>query len=492
MRKFYHYALMGAVFFAFSGCDQASTKNTFKVVKQGQKPNVLFIAVDDLNDWTGYLGGNPQSRTPNIDKLANDGIYFTRAYTASPLCNPSRVSVLTGIHPTTTGIYQQAQILRDYHPDAVLLPQHFRDNGYYTLGSGKLTHGRDIDEKSFHEYEPSDHQRFDDPQPERRNFNGLKSALFDWGVLPVEDEEMSDAQTVAWIEKQLDRDFDKPFFMNVGLYRPHLPWYVPQKYFDRVPALADIQLPKTRDDDLTDIPSVAFDLQEKATHETHDAIVTARQWKPAVRSYLASIAFTDEMVGRVLTALEHSPYANNTIVVFWSDHGIHLGEKKHWRKSTLWEESLRVPLIIKVPRALVAELPEGTDNDLFSERVVSLVDLYPTLIQLCQLDSIQGLQGHSLVPLLQDPVADWPHVALSSYRKGNTSVRSERWHYIRYADGAEELYDHERDPDEFDNLANQTRFASILEQHRAQLPAQQADEAVLKGKGSANKDEGEF
>lgn len=476
--------MVAPAFLLLSACDSSPP------LKQGQKPNVLFIAVDDLNDWTGYLGGNPQSRTPNIDKLATEGIYFTHAYTASPSCNPSRASVVTGMLPTSTGIYHQAQILRDYYPDVEVLPQHFKNSGYYTLGSGKLTHGRNIDEKSFHEYEPADHQRFDDPQPERRNFNGLQTGLFDWGVLPVEDKDMSDVQTVEWIEKQLGRHFDKPFFMSVGLYRPHLPWYVPQKYFDRVPALADIQLPLTRVDDLADIPLVAFDLKDQATQQAmHETIVTHEQWKPAVRSYLASIAFTDEMVGRLLTALEHSAYANNTIVVFWSDHGIHLGEKQHWRKWTLWEESLRVPLIIKVPKALVPALPEGTDRDVFSDRVVSLVDIYPTLVELCQLDSVNGLQGHSLLPLLQNPALVWDHVALSSYRKGNVSVRSQRWHYIHYADGSEELYDHDKDPDEFDNLAAKTAFASVLQQHRALLPVTEADEPVA---GADTRDNSEF
>lgn len=477
MRKFYHAVLIAVISLAVIGCDGASTKNTAKTAKQGSKPNVLFIAVDDLNDWTGYLGGNPQSKTPHIDKLAKDGVYFTRAYTASPSCNPSRVSVVTGQLPTTTGIYHQAQILRDYYPDAVILPQYFKNNGYYTLGSGKLTHGRNIDEKSFDQYEPTDHQRFDDPQPERRNFNGLHTGLFDWGVLPVEDKDMSDVQTVTWIEKQLQRSFDKPFFMSVGLYRPHLPWYVPQKYFDRVPALADIQLPETRDDDLADVPPIAFDLKDKTTQQaTHDAIVQHGQWKPAVRAYLASIAFTDEMVGRLLTALEHSAYADNTIVVLWSDHGIHLGEKQHWRKWTLWEESLRVPLIIKVPKALVPALPEGTETPAFSERVVSLVDIYPTLVQLCGLDAVKGLQGQSLLPLLQNPAQEWQHVALSSYRKGNVSVRSERWRYIHYADGSEELYDHDKDPNEFTNLAGKPAFQAVLQQHRAALPAVEADE----------------
>ncbi len=460
-----------------SACDKSSV-TLFNKVKQGDKPNVLFIAVDDLNDWTGFLGGNPQSRTPNLDQLAKEGIYFTHAYTAAPSCNPSRVSLLTGVHPTTTGIYQQSQILRDYFPNIEILPQHFKNSGYYTLGSGKIAHGRNIDEPSWDQYEPTDHQRFDDPQPERRNFNGLNTGLFDWGVLPVEDKDMSDVQTVEWIEKQLTRKFDKPFFMGVGLYRPHLPWYVPQKYFDRVPVLEDIVLPETRENDLDDIPPVAFDLKDEATQVSmHRNIVEHQQWKPAVRSYLASIQFTDEMVGRLMTALAHSPYADNTIVVLWSDHGIHLGQKQHWRKWTLWEESLHVPLIIKVPKALVAELPKGTDDDVSSDRVVSLLDIYPTLIQLCHLDTVKGLQGNSLLPLLQNPEMEWNHVALSSYRKGNISVRSQRWHYIHYADGSEELYDHDKDPHEFTNLAKQVGFEKILQEHRAQLPVTEADEA---------------
>jgi arylsulfatase A-like enzyme len=456
-----------------AACD-ASTSEP----KQGDKPNVLFIAIDDMNDWVGFLGVNPQAHTPNLDKLAADGMMFTHAYTAAPSCNPSRVAVLTSLHPTTTGIYENAQLFRKYLPQAMTLPEHFRQSGYYTLGSGKIAHGRNVDAPSWNEYEPADHQRFDDPQPERRNFNGLHTGLVDWGVLPVEDKDMSDTQTVEWIEKQLaTRHFDKPFFMGVGLFRPHLPWYVPQKYFDRVPALVDIQLPETREDDLDDIPPIAFDLKEGATHDTlHNMIVAHQQWKPAVRSYLASMAFTDEMVGRVLQALAKSPYANNTIVVLWSDHGIHLGEKKHWRKWTLWEESLRVPFVIKVPPALVAELPQGTSSHVASNRVVSLMDIFPTLVQLCHLPAVPAVQGRSLLPLLQKPDAEWPYMALSSYRKGNLSVRSERWHYIHYADGSEELYDHEKDPHEFDNLARKPGYEDILRQHRARLPKTEVDE----------------
>ena len=444
--------------------------SVFATVKQGDKPNVLFIAVDDLNDWVGYLGGHPQTQTPNIDALAHEGFYFSNAFTPAPVCGPARTAILTGRYPSSTGVYNQAQWYRLYYPTLVTLPQAFMANGYYVLGSGKIFHGSAIEGATWHEYAPADRTRFVDPQPERLNLNGLNGGLTDWGVLPHPEAETSDAQTVAWAKQQLQRKFNKPFFMAVGIYRPHMPLYVPQEYFDKFP-LDSIQLPVVRDDDLDDLSPASFEWKGAS----HEAIVAHQQWKPAVRAYLASINFADKQIGEVLQALKHSPYADNTIVVLWSDNGMHLGQKKHWAKWTLWDESLRIPFILKVPPQVSPALPQGALQQ-HTTSPVSLVDIYPTLLQLCGLHLQPQLEGESLLPLLQNPVQHSGRKVLSTFRRNSHSLRSEQWRYIHYADGFEELYDIIKDPHEFDNLARKPQYQAVLGEFRKALPAVNADE----------------
>jgi len=281
-----------------------------------KRPNVLFMAVDDLNDWTGCLGGHPQARTPNLDRLAEKGVLFTNAHCAAPACNPSRAALMTGIRPSTSGVYHNNQpwrkspVLRD----AVTLPQHFMSHGYRAMGSGKIYHGSFPDPPSWHEYWPSKVvNKPPDPMPETRPLNGIpKTSHFDWGPVDAKKEEMGDWQVADWVIGQLDKKHDDPFFLACGFFRPHLPWYAPSTYFEAFP-LDSVKLPNVKDDDLEDVPEMG---KKMARPEGDHARVTAHnQWKRAVQGYLASILFVDECIGRVVDALEKSPYRDNTILV---------------------------------------------------------------------------------------------------------------------------------------------------------------------------------
>ena len=425
--------------------------------------NVLFIAVDDLNDWIGCLGGHPDVKTPNIDRLAAKGMLFTKAYCAAPSCNPSRASLMTGIRPSTSGVYENRQPMRQSSvlKDAVTMPSHFAAHGYRVVGGGKIFHGSFPDPASWQEYFPSQEKNQPpNPLPEGRPVNGMpRTAHFDWGPVPVADSEMGDSKTVDWAMKELNEKHDKPFFLACGIYRPHLPWYVPQKYFEMYPA-DKITLPAVKDDDLDDVPAVGKHLAIRSGD--HKKVIEYGQWRKAVQGYLASISFADACVGRLLDALDRSPHASNTIVVLWSDHGWSLGEKLHWRKFALWEEATRNVLIMSVPGMTKA----GSK----CARTVDSMHIYPTMIELCGLSPKKELEGKSFVSLLQSPAAKWDLPAITTYERNNHSVRSERWRYIRYHDGGEELYDHSNDDLEWNNLAGKPEFSQVKEEHARWLP----------------------
>ena len=328
------------------------------------RPNVLFIAVDDLNDWIGCLGGHPQTRTPNIDRLAESGVLFTNAHCAAPACNPSRTAIFTGVSPHVSGMYDNGQSMRDVLPDSVLMPKHFSNHGYWSAGSGKLLHYF-IEPASWDEYFPK--KESDNPfprtlYPEQRPLSLPRGGPWqyvetDWGPLDATDEEFGGDWLVSkWIGEQLSREHDRPFFLACGIYRPHEPWFVPKKYFELFP-LDEIQLPPGyREDDLADVPKIG---QRAARNRYFAHIQEEGQWKQGIQGYLASIAFADAMVGRVIDALEQGPHSDNTIVVLWSDHGWQLGEKEHWQKFTPWRAVTRVPLIVRVPNE-TSGLPHGT------------------------------------------------------------------------------------------------------------------------------------
>ena len=442
------------------------TAESAKAEAYGNKPNVLFIAIDDLNDWSGCLGGHPDVKTPNIDRLVGRGVNFTNAHCQAPLCNASRASLLTGIRPSTSGVYINPQPWRKSPvlKDAVTLPQHFMAHGYRVMGSGKIFHGRYADPPSWHEYWPSKtRNRPGDPMPPNRPINGIpKTRHFDWGPVDVKDEEMGDWKVADWTCGKLEQRYDRPFFLGCGIFRPHLPWYVPQKYFDMYP-LEEVTLPNINEDDLDDVPELG---RRMARQRDHRNVTKYDQWRAAVQGYLASITFCDACVGKVLDALDNSRHADNTIIVLWSDHGWHLGEKLHWRKFALWEEATHNMMSFVAPGVTASN---GRCNE-----ATELLDIYPTLVDLCGLESREELEGMSLRPLLEDPEATRKRPAVTTHRRGNHSVRDERWRYIRYKDGTEELYDHQEDELEWTNLADRKDHQDVKKRLAQWLPEKNA------------------
>jgi arylsulfatase A-like enzyme len=434
-----------------------------------EKPNVLFIAVDDLNDWVGHLQGHPNAVTPNIDRLAKRGVSFSQAHCAAPLCNPSRISLLTGIAPHKSGVYGNREKLRQKLPDAVTIMQHFRASDYTVKGAGKIFHGTAAyDEDSWDSYHsPQKKKLVQIPQKPRL----AKSAWAPWGPLKNSDEDMFDAMNTSWLIAELAKNHDKPFFLACGFTKPHLPWKVPQKYFDMHP-LKSIQLPKIKKGDLDDVPAFAkklpaqvydpsYDKNYAAQGGDHQNVLTHNQWPKAVQAYLATISFVDTQIGRILDTLDNSKHAENTIIILWGDHGWHLGEKEHWRKHTLWEVATRTPLIISTPNGVKGQL---------CERPVSLLDIYPTLIDLCALPERKNLDGQSLKPLLQNPQSEWSKPVLITYGHQNHALQTERWRYIQYRDGTSELYDHSKAPNEWTNLSNNPEYTSVINEMKRALP----------------------
>ncbi len=445
----------------------------------GKPPNVLFIAVDDLNDWIGCMGGHPQSKTPNLDRLAESGVLFKNAYCPGASCNPSRTAVFTGLPPHRSGLYQNTQKMREVLPEAELLPRYFSRHGYWSSGSGKMLHYI-IDPQSWDDYFPDKTKDNPFPRtfyPKQRPVNLPRAGEWqyietDWAALDVTDEQFGGDWLVSkWIGEQLGRAHGKPFFLACGIYRPHEPWFVPKEYFEPFP-LDSIQLPPGyKADDLNDVPPRG---QRIARNRYFAHIQEQKQWKQGIQAYLASIRFADAMLGRVLDALEESPHRDNTIVVLWSDHGWHLGEKEHWQKFTGWRVCARVPLMARVPPG-VPGLPEGTQAGSICNRPVNLVDLFGTLTELCGLPAKPGIESRSLVPLLRDPAAPWPHAALTHLdQPENYALSTERWRYLHYRGGEEELYDIESDPHEWTNLATKPEHTAKLAEMRALAPRQVA------------------
>ena len=428
---------------------------------EGAKPNVLFIAIDDLNDWVGFMDGHPQVRTPHMDALAKRGRNFLNAHCAVPVCSASRASVMSGVAATTHGSYElgpryeQLPALKN----VPTLQRYFKKNGYTTLSGGKVLHhdfnGRlagDIDRSLGRKRSP----RPKGPMSRPASWSGA----WDWGAYPKEDAEMADIQLAHNAAKALKDQFDKPFFMSVGFFRPHVPLFVPPKWFAQYEA-DKIALPNNPKSDLDDLPKNFLGINNYAVAPTHSEVAGAGKQRSLTHAYLASVTFVDHCVGIVLDALKNSPHADNTLIVLWSDHGFHLGEKQHWAKRTLWEESTRVPLLIAGP---------GVSHGKPCGEPASLLDIYPTLVELCGLPKNDYLEGLSLVPQLKNPAARRDRPAITSSYFGNHSIRSRDWRLIVYEDGAQELYDHRNDPDEFRNLANDPAHKKIRNELARWLP----------------------
>lgn len=433
------------------------------VLHAATRPNVLFIAIDDMRSWAGYPG-DAQAKTPNLDRLAKSGIAFTRAYTASALCNPSRTALLSGLRPATTNVYSNGDDWREAIPaDVPTLPGYFHDNGWRTMTAGKIFHGGKLRRGDWDDFvKDNDREKEDGDKEDWTLKPGKTPDGFMIGtnlVDPFEGDEaeLVDARTAAYGVTQLGKNYDKPFFLACGFHRPHLPWQAPRKYFDLFP-LESIKLPELKPDDLADLPKEAVRMAKVGEFA---AIRDLNKWRECVRAYLACIAFTDALVGRLLDALEASPHKDNTVVVLWSDHGWHHGEKEHWRKSTLWEEATNAPLIWRVP---------GLTKPGVCARTVDFMSVYPTLCDVCGLAAPKHCQGLTIQPLLANPQAPWDHAAISTMKEGNHAVRTEQWRYIRYANGGEELYDHLTDPHEWTNLAGKAEFAGIKSELAKQLP----------------------
>ena len=454
-----------------------SEQNNSRKTEKASTPNVLFISVDDLNTWLGCLNNFSNTKTPNIDKLAAQGILFTNAHCQAPLCGPSRASIMTGLRPSTTGMYGMTpdEQVRSENPttkDITFLPEYFKKNGYHTMGIGKL----------FHVYAPKG--LFDDeggrvrgfgPHPEKRfvwdGFGTSKEKKekygrtnTDWGAFPQTDAEMPDHQSVDWAIERLNKKYDKPFFMGLGFLRPHVPLYVPQKWFDMHP-LEGIEVPPYLSDDLNDIPPVGLQINDLPMMPSTEWAKENGEWKKIIQAYLACVSFVDYELGRLMNALKNSEHANNTIIVLWSDHGYRLGEKGTFAKHALWEPATRVPLMLAGPN-----VPKGKIID----APVELLSLYPTLLELAGLPTYDRNEGKSLVPMMNDRKEEEGAFALTTFGMNNHAVKANDYRYIRYEDGTEEFYDHKKDPNEWTNEAQNPEYKNEITALKNHLPSTNA------------------
>lgn len=421
-----------------------------------ERPNVLFLAIDDQNDWIGAMGGHPQVKTPNIDRLAGRGTLFSNAHCQSPLCNPSRSSLLTGLRPSSTGIYGLAPGIREVEQtrEHVTLPESFTRAGYHTYTCGKIYHDGSLrprdKAREFNTWGPAPGIGKRATTIANLPAEGRHPAM-DWGPHPLDEKTHGDYQiAAAAVEALASAPKDRPFFIAAGFRLPHVPCYAPPAWFELYPD-ATLEMPPVKEDDRADLPKFADFLHWKLPEPRLSTLRACNEWRPLVRAYLACVSFMDAQLGKVLAALEASGRADNTIVVVWSDHGWHLGEKLITGKNTLWNESTRVPLVFAGP---------GIGRGAVCKRPAELLDLFPTLLELAGLPARADLEGHSLVPQLKDANAPRPWPAITSHNQGNHSIRTEDWRYTRYADGSEELYDEAADPNEWVNLAGDPRHAA--------------------------------
>lgn len=446
-------------------------------------PNVIFFATDDLNDWVGPLDSPIRAKTPNLDRLAARGVTFTNAHTAGIYCSPSRTALFTGRHPSTTGVYETQIYFRE-HPGLRPLQVALQEAGYSTWGTGKLFHhpAGFVDLRGWTEFHvrsqaqresgwPVDSWRQGAPLPDpvpysrftRERRGTANRSFMEYAPLPNEvEKDMADTIQTDWAIDVLKRSHDKPFFLALGLYAPHDPNYAPKKYFDLYP-LDEIRLPPIKDDDSADLPPAVRRAMDRRKETIHEPLEEMGLTKEVLQAYLACISYADAMLGRVLDALEASPHFDNTIVIFWSDHGYHLGEKGHWGKRTLWERTSNIPFIWAGP-GVARGAKVGT--------TVSSIDLYPTLAELCRLAPDSGLEGESLAATLRNPGgAKDRNVLICDVRPGGYAIVNRQWRYIHYADGTEELYDLAADPHEWFNLAGEARHRAVMDGLRRSAPA---------------------
>jgi arylsulfatase A-like enzyme len=459
----------------------------------GNPPNVVMIAVDDMNDWIGPMG-NPYVKTPNLDRLAKRGITFRHAHTVGVFCAPSRASIFTGRLPSTTGFYEETPSFVQ-RPDLRPLQVAFQERGYATYGTGKLYHHTAgfLDRRGWTEFHlQSEEQKLSgwgqdtwrfagaprpDPYPHGAFNQGKPAQDMDAGFLETaplpddQEEKMADTMRANWAAAVLDRKHDRPFFLGVGFYAPHYPNYAPAKYFAQYDPKNQWQ-PTVKEDDLDDIPAAQHKARTGRKKSVYDKVVALGILDESRLAYMACITYVDAMVGRVLDALDRSPHRDNTIVVLWSDNGFHLGEKGQWGKHTLWQRTTNVPLIWAGPG-----LAQGASIEASS----MLLDIYPTLVELCGLQPDEGLEGHSWADALQHPAAAQDRYAFTVAAPHEYSVVNNRWRYIHYANGGEELYDQKEDSPEWTNLADRPEYRSIMDEMKAAAPASFATPGKKRG-----------
>ena len=439
---------------------------------QEKKLNVLFIAVDDMNNDLGCYG-HPLVKSPNIDYLASKGIAFSNSYCQFPLSSPSRSSLLTGLRPDKTRVFDLRYHFRQDIPDVVTLPQLFIKNGYYVARVGKMYHygnpgdigTNGLDDKAswMERINPSglDKTSLELDIINYTSKRGLGSAMAFLSDGKGKDVEHTDGKVATEAIKLLEKHKNEPFFIAAGFYKPHCPWITPGKYFDMY-KLEEMSLPKISTETPNDYPGLAL----ASTKPWPYFGISSDQARECKLAYFAAISFVDAQIGRLLDALDSLGLSDNTIVVFWSDHGYHLGEHGLWFKQSCFEESAKSPLIISVPGVKSAGK--------ICNRTVELIDIYPTLAELIGLTPPDNIQGYSLFPLLKNPEAAWKHPAFTQVQRGNTpghSVRTEEWRYTEWGFGkmGEELYNEEADPRELYNLAANSKYADVVQQMKTLL-----------------------
>lgn len=453
--------------------------------QSNKQTNVIMLCVDDWNDMIHAFGDN-QAITPNVDKLCSKGVRFTNCHAAGTYCLPSRTALMTGIAPWNSGCYSD----QPHHynmPERKTIPMLFQENGYATYGGGKVYHHMPgyVDLKGYDEYfhwNPEQKKRgwglfaWNDNPATPANIPASdfgRTVRTNWDICPIPNEvekDMADTKMIDWAIEVLKKDLNKPLFLSAGLYAPHKPNFAPQKYYDLYPA-DEIKLPETKDDDIEDLPPFVQNMVARKSRHAHQKIIRVDNgWKRAVQGYLAAISYADAQLGRFLDALEESRYAENTIVVFWSDNGYHLGEKECWAKHTLWERTTNVPMIW-------AGL--GTAKNKKYKGVVSLLDIYPTLAAMCNLSGIDGYDGKDISKELINPDRIVDRAVLTSKKKGDCfSVFTKDWHYLNYRFGvAEELYDANNDQHEWTNLASTPEYSKVVKELRSNLPESPAPPA---------------
>ena len=471
---------------ALAGCNPVNSGNGLPAFET--PPNIVLIAIDDMNNWVGAWGG--QAKTPNIDKLAAEGRMFSNAYCVAPASNPSRVAMLTGLRPETTGQFVNEGNFRDLPggADMITLPQFLSSKGYYSVAAGKIFHhprGNDETPRPFSDDLSWDYQwRGDVGTPGHNLFlnddgyaKWLEGAEKDyvtgsyvnsgmvymtrfgvWGAIPHHKEQCGDWKLASFGAGFVQQDHDKPFFLALGIFRPHSPQIVPQEFIDMYP-LDEIELPELPDDDLDDVPDSA---RRNWSTPFVRLVKEKGQLAKAVQGYLASCSFADACVGQFMEALDKSKYRDNTIVILVTDHGFQLGHKDRWEKFSLWRQGTHTPMIIRLPGSIVK--PGATNA------ATSLLDIYPTITELLGLEPPRKLDGTSLVPLLLNPSSKRETPAIITWERGSHSLVRDSWNYIHYHDGSEELYNHIIDPNEFKNLADDPQYREMMNELKGYKP----------------------